>query len=133
MYWLANVLFGTQARVDPHADYDLYLARAHRERAGAARHLAHGLGGRFATAPARIRALAARYTRWRAERIAIRQLHGLSDDMLRDIGLSRGDVLGAVRGLVRRSPDGAVVRPAARRRARPASPARPEMDWRRAA
>ena len=38
------------------------------------------------------------YLTWRIERAAITQLGSMSDDQLRDIGISRSEILSAVRG-----------------------------------
>ena len=43
------------------------------------------------------------YLTWRIERAAITQLGSMSDRQLRDIGISRSEIMGAVRGEVDRA------------------------------
>jgi uncharacterized protein YjiS (DUF1127 family) len=44
----------------------------------------------------------AAYVTWRLERAAINQLSSLSDRQLKDIGLDRSEIMGAVKGRVAR-------------------------------
>ena len=46
---------------------------------------------------ARLTAIFQRFVRWRAERNAIRRMSHLSDALLKDMGLSRGEIPDAVR------------------------------------
>jgi len=50
-----------------------------------------------AVLPARLKRLWSIYLNWRLERAAINQLSSLSDRQLKDIGIDRSEIMGAVR------------------------------------
>lgn len=96
MFWLAEVFNGryTQEELERHERW------ARDQRAETVRHLFAAAGrGLVKAAGASARGvrtastgLAAAYIRERRRRAAIRELQGLSDAILRDIGLSRGNI-----------------------------------------
>lgn len=115
MFWLAEVFNGryTQEELDRYeqwarqqraeAVHQLFTAagrglrRAAVAAAGAARSAATGLGAAY-------RGL----ERWQRRRAAIRELSRLSDHMLKDIGLHRGDIRPVVDELLERPAAGSV-------------------------
>jgi uncharacterized protein YjiS (DUF1127 family) len=59
---------------------------------------------RFAELKAALNHTWSTFLAWRLERAAIRQLNSLSDRQLKDIGLDRSEIMGAVRNGARRRP-----------------------------
>jgi uncharacterized protein YjiS (DUF1127 family) len=59
---------------------------------------------RFAALQAALKHTWSIYWAWRLERAAIRQLNSLSDRQLKDIGLDRSEITGAVRNGAHRRP-----------------------------
>lgn len=88
------------------SDYQPYLERAHDARAeavlgGLARvaTATRGLAGRLFKSGRRVGGpLFSGLGRWRRRRVAIRQLAGMSDRMLKDIGVDRGQIPAIVDG-----------------------------------
>lgn len=146
MFWLAEVFNGryTQEELDRHEKW------ARQQRAETVGHLfaatgrgllktvsAAGRGVKWAAA-----GLASAYRahrRRRQKRAAIRELNGLSDYLLRDIGMHRGDIRPVVEGLLDGKPEVRTdVRDLSLRQQEPASDkaaGKPESvnEWRRAA
>jgi len=138
MFWLAEVFNGS---ISPE-EMQRYEQRARRERAEAFHGLLSGLGRGLSRGVAAVgRAMRARYRRRRT----VRQLRGLDDHMLADIGLTRDDLYLLNRGeWPTRLPDAAVERQAsgrprrtpddaARRQPRPGHDQTGHGGWQRAA
>lgn len=106
--------------------------RARKARAEAYRQVFVGLVRGLTRAFQSIGTLADRFSRWRRERITIRELQALDDWLLRDIGLERSNIRSAVRGLAAHAAHVGVVRDeiAARREVNRRGP---ERTWERAA
>lgn len=146
MFWLAEVFNGrfTQEELDRHEKW------ARQQRAETVGHLfaatgrgllkavvAAGRGAKWAAAG--LSSAYRAHRRWRQKRAAIRELSGLSDYLLRDIGMHRGDIRPVVESLLDGKPE---VRTGARAfSSRQRAPApdtaagnqEPENQWRRAA
>lgn len=112
MFWLAEVFNGryTQEELDRHEKW------ARQQRAETVGHLFSATGrglvkavvavGRSVKrAAAGVAAAYRSHRHWRQKRAAIRELSGLSDYLLRDIGLHRGDIRPVVEGLLDRNPE----------------------------
>lgn len=145
MFWLAEVFNGryTQEELDRHEKW----ARQQRAETVGRLFAVTGRGlvkaavaaGRGAKRVAAGSASAYRaHRRWRQKRAAIRELNGLSDYILRDIGLHRGDIRPVVEGLLDGNPE---VRTQVRAFSSPQEPGSdtvagsqaPVNEWRRAA
>ena len=145
MFWLAEVFNGRFSEEE--------LRRrerwAHRQRAEAVhrtlstsgRAVARAAGAIARAAGDRLATLYRSYRRWQARRAAIRELAGLSDHILRDIGLNRGDIRTAVDEMLdRRSPQRSAARTVGGHRPEAVAASGPaaeqagaEAQWKRAA
>lgn len=144
MFWLAEVFNGSYSEQEMRR-----LERwAHRRRADTVHHLFSALGGglvgavkstgRATQAAARGLGRGYRTVRlWQRRRAAIRELNALSDHVLKDIGLARGDIPWAVAAMLNKESTTSVGtrRPVLQRVStrRPAFPDTGEHDWQRAA
>ncbi len=112
MFWLAEVFNGrfTQEELDRHEKW------ARQQRAETVRHLFSATGrgllkaavvaGRGVKwAAAGLSSAYRAHRRWRQKRAAIRELSGLSDYLLRDIGMHRGDIRPVVESLLDGKPE----------------------------
>ena len=90
MLWLTDVLVERQS----HIDYRHYVEQAHLERARVFHKAIDSIVRSIRGVPNAIRSLIAQYGQWRTKRVTIDVLSGLSDHMLKDIGLTRGDIQG---------------------------------------
>lgn len=109
MFWLAEVFNGPYTQ----EEMQRYERWARQERAETIAHLFSAIGRGFVNVTGRgvkwaAAGVAAAYRalrRWQKKRAAIRELSGLSDYMLKDIGLHRGDIRPVVEGLLAGKPE----------------------------
>ena len=139
MFWLAEVFNGS------YSEQEMKRAEqwARRQRAEMVRdvfsHIGHALVRGTAQAASVLGRGYAGFRRSRCRRAAIRELNGLSDHTLRDIGLERGDIPYTVEALLDGRPGSRTaadnVRPLATPRIESgeAGPRDDDQDWQRAA
>jgi uncharacterized protein YjiS (DUF1127 family) len=94
---------------DLHIPYSQYIDRAHQDRADALARAGYLLITAVAGAAASIREI---LRRWRERRQATRSLLALDDRLLKDAGLTRGDIWAAVHGQFPDREDDAAPTPA---------------------
>lgn len=145
MSWLLEIVNGRPTQ----EELDRYEEWARQKRAESFSQLFSTIGRGFVKAAgyglkSTAAGLAAAYRahrRWQKKRAAIRELSGLNDYLLKDIGLHRGDIRPVVEGLLDGKPEvGAESRVFASRRQAPAPVSEPaaggqdtENKWQRAA
>lgn len=137
MFWLAEVFNGRYTQEEMRR----FEQWARRERAATVVGTFKSLGRVIKTAAAGPAALVSAIRRWHRKREAVRELSAMSDHILRDIGLSRGQIRSVVEELsdgrppVQRVPQPSAARKAAEARVpgKAADQAATDEEWQRAA
>lgn len=101
MFWLAEVFNGSRS----HEEMQRIEQYARRQRAETVARLFSAIGHGLARLGTALVAAYRGLARWQRRRAAIRELSGLSDHILKDIGIGRGDIRPAVDALLDGKPD----------------------------